>query len=145
MKWIHPGCQYEAVQCVLLSEKYEEIHTYGEINKTLRLRFKALMLHLLTQIQHVHGHVWSCIAQFSKHMLSGHKRPLLPVVINAVVAQLVRTLLFVPIWQCSNLMTQNIMLHNILLYKYSMLLDHFLSTILLICVGIGLCNLSHGF
>ena len=55
--------------------------------------------------QWMHGHVWSCIARFGEHVPSGHKRPLVPLAINAVVAQLSRTLIFVPISLCLNLMS----------------------------------------
>ena len=51
------------------------------------------------------GHVWSHVAQFGKHVPSGHKRPLVPLAINAVMAQLARMLIFVPISLCSNLMS----------------------------------------
>ena len=36
--------------------------------------------------QWTHGHVWSRIARFGEHTPSGHKRPLVPLAINAVVA-----------------------------------------------------------
>ena len=42
--------------------------------------------------QWTRGHVWSHIARFGKHALSGHKRPPVPLAINAVVVQLARTL-----------------------------------------------------
>ena len=51
------------------------------------------------------GHVWSHVARFGKHAPSGHKRPLVPLAINAVMAQLARMLIFVPISLCSNLMS----------------------------------------
>ena len=42
--------------------------------------------------EHTCGNIWSCAARFGEHTPGGHKRPLLPVPINAIMAQSAKAL-----------------------------------------------------
>jgi hypothetical protein len=66
--------------------------------------------------QCMHGHIWLHVTQFGMHTPSGHKRPLVPLAINAVVAQLARMLISVLLGLCSNPM--NAVFFSMIYYYY---------------------------